>query len=65
MAVVMQDLAGQYLRAIDNFACDNLVTAASSDGVWDLTAVDLFKVNLRLRHHHSCSNKLPANAYRC
>jgi hypothetical protein len=43
MAVIMQDLAGQYLRAIDNFACDNLVTAASSDGVWDLTVTDLLK----------------------
>jgi phage head maturation protease len=43
MAVIMQDLAGQYLRAIDNFACDNLVTAATSDGVWDLTVADLLK----------------------
>jgi HK97 family phage prohead protease len=43
MAVIMQDLAGQYLRAIDNFACDNLVAAASSDGVWDLTVADLLK----------------------
>ena len=43
MAVIMQDLAGQYLVAIDNFACDNLVTAASSDGVWDLSVADLLK----------------------
>jgi hypothetical protein len=43
MAVIMQDLAGQYLRAIDNFACDNLVAAASADGVWDLTVADLLK----------------------
>lgn len=43
MAVIMQDLAGQYLRAIDNFACDNLVTAATSDGVWDLSVDDLLK----------------------
>ena len=43
MAIIMSDLAGQYLLAIDNYACDNLVTAASSDGVWDLTAVDLMK----------------------
>ena len=43
MAVIMQDLAGQYLLSIDNFACDNLVTAASSDGVWDLTTTDLIK----------------------
>jgi hypothetical protein len=43
MAVIMQDLAGQYLLAIDNFACDNLVAAASSDGVWNLTPEDLIK----------------------
>lgn len=43
MAVIMQDLAGQYLRAIDNFACDNLTTAASSSGEWDLTVTDLLK----------------------
>ena len=43
MAIIMQDLAGQYLTAIDNFACDNLLTAATSAGVWDLTAVDLMK----------------------
>ena len=43
MAVIMQDLAGQYLLAIDNFACDNLVSAASSDGVWNLTPEDLIK----------------------
>jgi len=43
MAVIMQDLAGQYLLAIDNFACDNLVSAASADGVWDLTPEDLIK----------------------
>jgi len=43
MAVIMQDLAGQYLLAIDNFACDNLVAAASADGVWDLTPKDLIK----------------------
>ena len=43
MAVIMQDLAGQYLLAIDNFACDNLVSAASSDGVWNETPEDLIK----------------------
>ena len=43
MAVIMQDLAGQYLKSIDNFACDNLVTAATSDGVWDLSVTDLLK----------------------
>jgi phage head maturation protease len=43
MAIILQDLAGQYLTAIDNFACDNLLAAATSAGVWDLTAVDLMK----------------------
>ena len=43
MQIVLQDLAGQYLLAIDNYAADNLLTAASSSGVWDLTAEDLMK----------------------
>ena len=43
MAIIMQDLAGQYLSAIDNFACDNLLTAATSAGVWDLSGTDLMK----------------------
>ena len=43
MAIIMQDLAGQYLLAIDNYACDTLVSSASSDGVWDLTVTDLLK----------------------
>ena len=43
MAVIMQDLAGQYLKAIDNYACDSLLASATSAGVWDLTAVDLLK----------------------
>ena len=43
MAIIMQDLAGQYLLAIDNYACDTLVSSASADGVWDLTVTDLIK----------------------
>ena len=43
MAIIMQDLAGQYLTAIDNFACDNLLAAATSAGVWDLSTTDLMK----------------------
>ena len=43
MAIILQDLAGQYLQAIDNYACDTLVSSASSDGVWDLTVADLLK----------------------
>lgn len=43
MAIIMQDLAGQYLLSIDNYACDTLVSSASSDGVWDLSVTDLLK----------------------
>ena len=43
MGIILQDLSGQYLTAVDNFAADNLLAAASSDGVWDLTATDLMK----------------------
>jgi len=43
MDIIVQDLAGQYLTAIDDFACDNLLAAATSAGVWDLSVVDLLK----------------------
>ena len=43
MAIIMQDLAGQYLLAIDNYACVTLVSSATSDGVWDLSVTDLLK----------------------
>ena len=43
MAVIMQDLAGQYLKAIDNYACDSLLASATSAGEWDLTVEDLLK----------------------
>ena len=43
MNIIVQDLAGQYLTAIDNFAADNLLTAATSAGVWDLSVTDLMK----------------------
>jgi HK97 family phage prohead protease len=43
MQIIVQDLAGQYLTAIDNYAADNLLAAASSDGVWDLSVTDLMK----------------------
>jgi HK97 family phage prohead protease len=43
MQIIVQDLAGQYLTAIDNFAADNLLAAATSAGVWDLTVTDLMK----------------------
>ena len=43
MAIILQDLSGQYLTAIDNFACDELLTASTSAGEWDLSVVDLLK----------------------
>ena len=43
LQVILQDLAGQYLDAIDNYAADNLLTAATSAGVWDLSVTDLMK----------------------
>jgi HK97 family phage prohead protease len=43
MQIIVQDLAGQYLDAIDNYAADNLLTAATSAGVWDLSVADLMK----------------------
>ena len=43
MQIIVQDLAGQYLVAIDNYAADNLLTAATSAGVWDLSVTDLMK----------------------
>jgi len=43
MAIILQDLAGQYLTAIDGFACTELLAAATSAGVWDGTAPDLMK----------------------
>jgi HK97 family phage prohead protease len=43
MQIIIQDLAGQYLLAIDNYAADNLLAAATSAGVWDLSVTDLMK----------------------
>ena len=43
MQIIVQDLSGQYLDAIDNYAADNLLTAATSAGVWDLSVADLMK----------------------
>lgn len=41
MSVVLNDLVGEYLIATDNIAADNLLAAATSSGVWDLTVADL------------------------
>lgn len=43
MNLILNDLMGEAMYASDNFCADNLLTAASSSGVWDLTAADLVK----------------------
>ena len=42
LQIVINDLLGGYMVGTDNEAADNLLTAATSAGVWDLTAADLF-----------------------
>jgi len=34
---------GEYMLSTDNIACDNLLAAATSSGVWDGTTTDLMK----------------------
>ena len=43
MQLILNDLMGEYMIASDNVAADNLLTAATSSGVWDLTVADLLK----------------------
>jgi hypothetical protein len=43
MALILNDLMGEYMIASDNFAADNLLTAANASGVWDGTVTDLLK----------------------
>lgn len=43
MQLVLNDLMGEYMLETDNFAADNLLTAANASGTWDLTAADLVK----------------------
>ncbi len=43
MQLILNDLMGEYMIASDNFAADNLLTAATSSGVWDGTVADLLK----------------------
>ena len=41
MQLILNDLMGEYMIESDNFCADNLLTAASSSGVWDGTLADL------------------------
>jgi HK97 family phage prohead protease len=43
MALILNDLMGEYMISSDNFAADNLLTAANASGVWDGTVADLLK----------------------
>ena len=43
MSPILNDLMGEYMIASDNLAADNLLTAATSSGVWDGTVADLLK----------------------
>jgi HK97 family phage prohead protease len=43
MQLILNDLMGEYMIASDNLAADDLLTAATSSGVWDLTVADLLK----------------------
>jgi phage head maturation protease len=41
MQLILNDLMGEYMIASDNLCADNLLTAATSSGVWDGTLADL------------------------
>jgi hypothetical protein len=43
MGLILNDLMGEYMIASDNLVADNLLTAATSSGVWDGTVADLLK----------------------
>jgi len=43
MQLILNDLMGELMYKTDDIAADALLTAATSSGVWDLTAVDLMK----------------------
>jgi len=43
MQLILSDLMGEAMIASDNLAADNLLTAATSSGVWDGTLADLLK----------------------
>jgi hypothetical protein len=43
MQLILNDLMGEYMIASDNLVADNLLAAATSSGVWDLSVADLLK----------------------
>ena len=42
LQIIINDLIGGYMVGTDNEAADNLLAAATSAGVWDLTVADLY-----------------------
>lgn len=63
LQIMLQDLSGVYLDAIDNYAADNLLTAATSAGVWDLTVVDLLKSIYDAAVVTAATNFLPTHIF--
>jgi hypothetical protein len=60
MQLILNDLMGEYMIASDNFAADNLLTAATSSGQWDGTVTDLLaKVYAAANDISSGRNWLP------
>ena len=43
LQITINDLIGGYMVGTDNEAADNLLTASTSAGVWDLSVADLYK----------------------
>jgi HK97 family phage prohead protease len=52
MQLILNDLMGEYMIASDNFAADNLLTAATSSGQWDGTVTDLLAKGLCRSKRH-------------
>lgn len=41
LQLILNDLMGEYMLETDNICADNMLTAATSSGVWDLSVADL------------------------
>ena len=63
LQIMIQDLTGVYLDAIDNFAADGLLAAATSAGVWDLTVTDLMKSIFDCAVVCAATNFLPTHIF--
>ena len=63
LQIMLQDLSGVYLDAIDNYAADGLLTAATSAGVWDLSVADLMKSIFDSAVVTAATNFLPTHMF--